>query len=72
MMNLPYISFLCVPILKSLCCCCMRKYEERDNWYSRSLQSLAKFKIAREKLNSEVDMKGIIKFQRISKFLIRL
>ena len=69
LMNLTYMAFLFVPILKSCCCCFMRGFESNDNWYSRRLKGLAKFKIAQEKLNSEVDMKAIIKFQRISKFL---
>ena len=71
-MNLTYMAFIFIPILKTCCCCCMRRYEESDNWYSRRIKSLAKFKIAREKLNSEVDMKSIVKFQRISKFLHKL
>ena len=72
MMKLRYPTYLCLPFLSCLCCCIMRRYDDEDNWYSRRRKSLAKFAIAKEKLKSEVDMKEIIKFQRVSKFLHRL
>ena len=40
----------------------MKRYENENSWYGRNKLSLAKFKIAKEKLNSEVDMKNIIIF----------
>ena len=50
----------------------MKRHEGSDSWYGRNKLSLEKFTIAKEKLNSEVDMKNIIIFQRISKFLMKL
>ena len=50
----------------------MRRFEDdTDNWYTRRRLAMAKFAIAREKLKSEVDMKEIIVFNRVSKFLHR-
>ena len=72
MMDLRYATYIFLPFLSCLCCCIMRRYNDEDNWYSRRRRSLDKFAIAKEKLKSEVDMKEIIKFQRVSKFLHRL
>ena len=71
-MNFRYLTYLLVPFLSCCCCCIMKRFEGEGSWYGRNKLSLAKFKIAKEKLNSEVDMKNIIIFQRISKFLQKL
>ena len=71
-MSFRYLTYLLVPLLSCCCKCIMKRYEGTDSWYGRNKLSLAKFMIAKEKLNSEVDMKNIIIFQRISKFLQKL
>ena len=69
MMNLSYVSYLCIPFLSNFCCCLMKGCRESDNWYSRGKKTIAKFEIAKEKLNSEIDMKEVVRFCRISSFL---
>ena len=71
-MTFSYVTFIFVKLLSNCCCCIMRRYENEKGWYGRNKRSLAKFKIAKEKLNSEVDMKNIVTFRRISTFLHKL
>ena len=59
-MTFTYLTFIMVPFLASCCCCFMKRYENSNGWYGQNKRSLAKFKIAKEKLNSEVDMKNIV------------
>ena len=64
------MTLVAVYLLQKLCCCCIKK--DGDTWFARRNMSLQKFKIAREKLNGEVDMKNIITFLRISKLMQKM
>ena len=60
-----YLTHLAVMFISSCCCCFVERCEARKGWYYRRKRSVAKFNIAREKLNSEVDMKNILGLLRI-------
>ena len=66
-----FCSYISVRFLKYCCCCFAKRWDKDSNsWYHQRRIQSEKFKIAREKLNSEVDLHSMIKLQRITRFLL--
>ena len=80
-MNFSYFTYVMVPFLMHCCCCFLKNRgnlntDESDRanekWFERSKRSIEKFELAKKKLESEIDMKNIINYTRITNFLNKI
>ena len=59
-----YLRYVIMEILSNLCCCICRKF----NWYQRNLEKLRKIKLARDKVDEELELLELIQNMRIFYF----
>jgi len=70
--RLHFCTLVFLYITENVLCCLVKRCKRTSLWYRRQSKRFTKFKIARQKLESEVDIVKIINVLRLSKFLAKL
>ena len=67
-----YWTFLLISSFVTCCCCLSGCCQRRFEWWRTRVHSQKKFKIARRRLNHELDVQRIVALNRITKLIQKL